>query len=426
MTKRVFTLVIACLVLAMAFCIPAGARERVKVWYWLDGEREASIIKDAVARFHAKNPGIDVEFVLYPYSDMNQRLLLGFATGSLPDIAWLSSNQVKDFAANEKAVCIQDRFPDDWKKMKQDFYPSWLEFGEYNGKIYAPPIAGSIMGVIVNQDIWKASGLSSYPDSWDDMTKVGKKLTVDRNGDGKMDQYGLLFWGLPYSKYTWALYEYHFLYPNLIIPWSKDGRKATYNSPAAVEALTVMNNWVNVDKITEVGGDIRESFIQKRGAMVLGEAAHIPNYKARCDFALASIHTPTKDGEARGMLGAQNLMMFKSTPAHEEAVWKVMKFLLTDVQFLNDWSIGIGSFSAYKPAMNSERFRKYLNENPASAGLAKAVPNGVARLAYPGFTEISNVLNMKLQEVLLKKNTPKRALDEVQAEVNRILGELYK
>lgn len=79
-----------------------------------------------------------------------------------------------------------------------DFVPQGVDSFRWNGAQYALPSYVSNLATGYNRDLFAAAGLpdiptdwDSAPFSWNDFVDFGRKLTVDRNGDGVMDQYAL-------------------------------------------------------------------------------------------------------------------------------------------------------------------------------------------------------------------------------------------
>jgi multiple sugar transport system substrate-binding protein len=103
-------------------------------------------------------------------------------------------------------------------------------------------------GMFYNKRIFKEAGIKDPQQlmeednwNWNTMLDAAKKLTVDTNGDGKMDQYGL----------SGAYYVFH----EMLIPsnggklYDEATQKAAFDSPQAMEALNFLYSLYNEHKV---------------------------------------------------------------------------------------------------------------------------------------------------------------------------------
>lgn len=83
-------------------------------------------------------------------------------------------------------------------EMKSDIAPgAWATVTADNGAIYGVPFLWESLITIYNKDLFKAAGIRiptvAKPWTWAEFQQASKKLTVDKNGDGKPEQYGSAF-----------------------------------------------------------------------------------------------------------------------------------------------------------------------------------------------------------------------------------------
>ncbi|MEK4009599.1 extracellular solute-binding protein [Paenibacillus sp. FSL H3-0333] len=103
-------------------------------------------------------------------------------------------------------------------------------------------------GVFYNKRIFKEAGLKDPQQlmdednwNWNTMLDAAKKLTIDKNGDGKMDQYGLA--------------GAHYVISELLIAsnggkiYDEATQKAVFDSPASMEALNFLHKLYTQDKV---------------------------------------------------------------------------------------------------------------------------------------------------------------------------------
>lgn len=105
-------------------------------------------------------------------------------------------------------------------------------------------------GMYYNKRIFKEAGLKDPQQlmeennwNWTTMLDAAKKLTVDNNGDGKPDQYGLA--------------GAHYIFSELLIAsnggtiYSESDKKVSFDSPASMEALNFLHSLYNDHKVVK-------------------------------------------------------------------------------------------------------------------------------------------------------------------------------
>jgi multiple sugar transport system substrate-binding protein len=86
---------------------------------------------------------------------------------------------------------------------------------QYQGHTWSVPFGTNNVGVFYRPSLFKAAGITQLPQSWDELRQVARKLTVDLNGDRRLNQHGIL---LPLGKGEFAVFLW------LPFMWSGGGR----------------------------------------------------------------------------------------------------------------------------------------------------------------------------------------------------------
>jgi multiple sugar transport system substrate-binding protein len=107
-------------------------------------------------------------------TDMNQELSQGFAAGNPPDVFSLDSSVFAGYAKSGDLTPYAEKL-----SMKDDFNPSLRQSFTYDGTFYCAPKDTSVLGLVINTDIWSKAGLTDadIPTTWDQLAAVSKKLT---------------------------------------------------------------------------------------------------------------------------------------------------------------------------------------------------------------------------------------------------------
>ena len=134
---------------------------------------------------------------------------------------WLASTRFfPDFPRLGWIIPIGDMVNEE---MKSKWAPSVIEAFTYDGKLMAIPHLNSVRILLVRKDLIEEAGLK-MPETWDDIVKVGKALTVDKDKDGNIDQWGYIYQAgegeSPIETFT------SFLYTAGGSLWNEDGTPA--------------------------------------------------------------------------------------------------------------------------------------------------------------------------------------------------------
>ncbi|HVX08511.1 sugar ABC transporter substrate-binding protein [Humibacter sp.] len=141
------------------------------------GDAETAAVKSAVASW-SKSSGTGAKVIAA--NNLDQQLAQGFAAKKPADVFYLSTGSLAGYASNGSLLAYGDQL-----KNKSDFYPSLVKNFTYDGKLYCAPKDFSTLQLIVNNDDWRAAGLTAadYPKTWDQLDAVAKKLgTGGRTG----------------------------------------------------------------------------------------------------------------------------------------------------------------------------------------------------------------------------------------------------
>ncbi|WP_371171075.1 ABC transporter substrate-binding protein [Aliiroseovarius sp. 2305UL8-7] len=155
---------------------------------------QLEVEKAAIAEFEASHPGVKVEAQALPPKDYWPRLSAQAASGDLPDVFMMSSGFVKEWAAAGNLLDISDLVSDE---QLSNFYAGAASVGEIDGKRVAFPQNWVAPVLYYNETAFEEAGIEppSADWTWDDFLAAAKALTVDKDGNGSIDQYGYWVYG---------------------------------------------------------------------------------------------------------------------------------------------------------------------------------------------------------------------------------------
>jgi sn-glycerol 3-phosphate transport system substrate-binding protein len=382
------------------------------------------IVDGYVAEFSKAHPDITVKPVYTgSYQDSIVKAMTAAKAGNAPDVSVLLSTDMFTLIDNDLIVPYEtiatteaDR---DWIK---SFYPAFMENSQADGKTWGIPFQRSTIVQYWNKDAFKAAGLDpeKAPATWDEMVAFGKKLTT-RDASGATTQWGL---EIPSSGFPYWLFQ-ALTTQNGAILANQDGTKVAYNDPKVVEALQFFADLSQKDGVMPKGvidwGTTPKDFFEGKTAIMWTTTGNLTNVRSNAKFAFGVAPLPSK---ARGgsPTGGGNIYIFKTgDKAKETAALEFARFLTTP-EHAADWGIATGYVATRPDAWQTEAMKKYVTEFPPAAVARDQLKEAVAELSTHDNQRVTKALNDALQAVLTGAKQAKPALDDAQAEANRILA----
>lgn len=174
--------------------------------YWgVQNGYSYQIIDDAIKIFEDEHPGVKVEYVSgIMKNDYSEWLAEQLLNGTAPDVFFIMKSDFNDFAQLGGLKDLSGFIKSDTDFSEDDFYKSAFESGKYMDTQYALPYECAPRLMFINKTILDQENIS-MPDkdwTWEDFYNLCKNVTKDTNGDGVIDQFGVV-------GYSWkdAFYE---------------------------------------------------------------------------------------------------------------------------------------------------------------------------------------------------------------------------
>jgi len=174
-----------------------GAPEELAVWQ--------AIVDD----FHKANPNIRVKVNVSDWDSYWTKLNTLIAGGTPPDVFAMDAPLFLDWQSRGALLNLQP-YIDANPGFLDGFYPQTLTAYKTPNGYYGLPRDFQTIVLFYNKDMFDAAGVN-YPNAdwtYEDLLATAKKMTLDTDNDGKIDQYG--FWSdtwdmeLLWSSVIWA------------------------------------------------------------------------------------------------------------------------------------------------------------------------------------------------------------------------------
>ena len=438
MKKALIVLFVALLSLSMVFANgskEAGEEKITLVWYqWFDAETHEKELKPIIEEFQKIHPNVEVELAAISNETYWDRLALDIASNAEGDIITLDTGAGLEsyYAQREGGAFISlDDYIDgyvleDGTRLEEDVY--LIDSVKKNGHVVALPyiMFSAPMTAYSKSALAEAGVDPAMLSSYDTYFEAAKILTVDKNGDGTVDQYG---WGHPTFVETLSRWWHmHWLwtagggiFPNEEGPYTAD--RLIFNSEENVKAVEFMKKML--DETAPSGlktvTDIHAMFANKSVATCQMAVWTLANFQAMMseddynnDLGMADFPSCGDNGPVLVSWG--NPLAISSNCEHPQEAFEFIAFL--------------HSKYAQKLAMrraaptNKLVYEEYAKENPKQAEFIQRAQNFEMRIVPDilQWNEFDHIVQQAISDALLGTKSVKDALDWGQKEMAKALG----
>ncbi len=187
--KKAYLAIIGMIVLCLMVFSNSALAERkvIHVWHTETNPASRKAVADIVARFEKLHPDIKVEAEALAWGDLEGKIMASLAAGSPPELS--HGQPITCAALQAKGLLLP--LDEVVKSIGEDnIWDQIKKVGRYGDHYYGLVHAAGTSLLIYRKDLAKKKGLKP-PKTWDDFLFNAKELTMDTNGDGKIDIYGV-------------------------------------------------------------------------------------------------------------------------------------------------------------------------------------------------------------------------------------------
>ncbi|MBD2607810.1 ABC transporter substrate-binding protein [Scytonema hofmannii FACHB-248] len=402
-----FTLT-ACQELPGAIAPTATAPVIVKLSSWAANPVEQKLLKQVLNDFKVQHPGIKVkhEVINDQYMDVIKTRFIGEAA---PDVFYLDALEAPFFMSQDVLEPLEGYIKPEFDLA--DFQETLLDSFKYQNHIYGLPKDYSTLALFYNKQAFAAANLSSPPTTWDELRSDSKLLTVDRNQDGRIDQYG--FGETP--ELARQAYKIKAFGGQLVT----ENGYAAFASEASLQGLQLTVDQYQKDCTSAQKSDVgtnsgSEMFGQGKAAMVIEGNWAIPYLREtfpKLEFATAEM--PSINNKKVTMVFTVAYVMNKQTK-HKAEAWELISYL-TGFEGMQKWSAMGIALPTRKSVAEKLGYEKDLMRSPFIAGVNYAIPWQVGK--YPAV--IVNNFDNQFVSAMLGQQPLKQAIVRSQTEANK-------
>ena len=386
--KRLLAAVAAITTACLALSACSGSSEgdssgkiTLTMWHGYT-EADGKVLDQIVDDFNKSQDKVTINTTTKTWAVIGDTLLPALSAKKGPDIVALPAENLPVYAS-KGAFAKLDGFYDSAATKAASLNPQAVDMEKVEGSYYGVPTGFVPLSVVYNKALFDKAGIKSFPTTWDEWVADAKKLTVDKDGDGTPEQYGL---ALPdhatVGNGVWA----SLFYGNggAIV----DGSKSVLDSAANQETLKFWSSAVRDDKISPTGLDGVGSdklFSSGKAAMEIGGPWMASVAKEnKIDYGIAGIPAGPK-GQAASAIGISAAVTAQASSDKQAAAEKFFTYFFTK-DVATKWSLGSGW-----PPLRSDIPASAVSSNPVVASLTPLA--GSARPLLPGAVNSADILS---------------------------------
>ncbi|MFC4776580.1 ABC transporter substrate-binding protein [Paenibacillus sp. GCM10023252] len=400
----------------------AEEQKEVKLQFgiWGDDARK-KVFEDLLVKYKEKHPNVNVEVVLIPFAEYQQKLSIMMASKTAPDLVWLAERMIPQFVETNQLMDISS-ISEDAAYDYADLFESSMDIFRKDGKLYGVPFTSPPKVIFFNKSLFEAKGLKNPLElhkegkwTYEEMLKAAAALTDPANGVYGLNLFGANGW----KGWQDALMETIWAYGADL--FSEDGTKFLLNSPEGEQVLTMLNNAIFQDKVHIKPGD-QTTFESGKIAMGRYNFSYAANARKASGFEWDIAPMPQGPvTDAPTAVGLAGYAVTESTKHPKETV-ELLKYL-TGKEVMTELS---GTFVPNrKSVISSEDFLKAAEQPSAEAiqaALIDRIDGGVrVQPSHKNWQQIDVKVQTVMDYLYSQSGSVKDVLNKMEQEVTPLL-----
>jgi multiple sugar transport system substrate-binding protein len=283
-------------------------------------------------QFHVSHPNISVFYTLDPESsEFEEKTLADMQAGTAPDVyqgccsffpIWAQQGYALDLRPYVQADLDRATI-DDWDPVQ------YKSFFTQDGRQYGLPKYHGALALFYNKDLFDTYHVDYPNETWnhDDYLAAMKRLTYDRDADGKTDLWGSMI-DIAWERIQVHVNEWggHFVDPD-------NSTRSLMAEPAALQAMEWIRARMWDDKVMATSLDVqnkgtREAFVAGQLAMVEDGSWALKAILSGANFRVGVAPFPAGPVRRATLSTTDGFGIYAGTK-HPDAAWELLKFLIS-------------------------------------------------------------------------------------------------
>ena len=375
---------------------------------WQSSPNEKQLLEQVLKQFETQHPTIKVkhESINDQYMDVIKTRLIGDAA---PDVFYLDAFEAPLLMKYGVLEPLNSYIDAEFELT--DFEPNLLQAFKLQEQIYGLPKDFSTLALFYNKQAFHDAELDQPPQTWDELQNFSLKLVIDKNRDGRKDQYG--FGVSP------ELSRQYFMMKAFGGRLIDNQENAAFFTSGSVKGLQFIVDQYRRDRSSAQPSDVGSStgsdmFGQGKAAMVIEGLWAIPYLQEtfpKLEFATAEV--PTINGKRGTMAYTVAYVMNKKTK-NKEAAWQLISYL-TNQEGMKAWAKAGLALPARKSVLQELGYA----DNPLYAPFVRGADYATIWQAGETLPTVLTHFNNQFISALIGEQPLREALKKAQRSANK-------
>ncbi|HTR82119.1 MAG TPA: extracellular solute-binding protein [Bacteroidota bacterium] len=409
---RTLTLsILACFLLSVSGigCSSKGSGKiKITIWHQMRID-ERVILQSQIEKFMALHPDVEVEQLYKETEELRSGFIVAAIAGQGPELVYGPSDQVGPFQVMDIILPLENLFDSTYLAA---FNPKALTY--YKGHLYQiADKLGNHLTLVYNKKLLKVP-----PKTDVELIADGERLTKDLDGDGRPDQFGLV----------WNYTEPFFFIPFMsgFGGWVMDDKgNPTLDSKGTIEGLKFIQELRDKYKIIPREADYNIAdilFKDGKAAMIInGDWSWSGYQKAGIDIGVAPLPKIVSTGLWCSPMISPKGFSINANVTGEKKKWTVelLKFLLSPSNELET-----AKSILTMPTLKSLYTNDFIEHNEIMQNSQIQIDRGRLMPVVPEMRAIWDSMRPSYQAVLNGTKTPEQAAHDMQQEALQRIKEM--
>ncbi len=395
--------------ITLTACGPEDTRTQLRIWHQKTGA-ERDFFNERIADYNAAHPDLNVEALYRETEELRRLFVVGSVGGQGPDLIFGPADNVGVLALTETIKPLDEVLPDSiLARFTDEGVVRWQD----EPWLLADQI-GNHLVLVHNKAL-----LPEPPATMDEYVEMLQASTVDEDGDGRPDTYGL----------TWNYREPFFFIPFLtgFGGWvmDEDGNP-TLDNEATVQAIRFVLDLRDRYRVIPGESDYEVSetlFKEGRAASIInGPWAWAGYGESGVDYGIAPLPRVTETGQwSAPMIAAKGYSVNANVPDDKLPIVRDLLLYLTGTEVQRAMAEELATI----PTLRTVRDSDAVANNPELQASLAAAEKGRAMPIAPQMRQVWDGMRGPYQLVMNGAVTPEEGARLMQENVEKLIADTF-
>jgi multiple sugar transport system substrate-binding protein len=369
-----------------------------------------------VDAFHQVNPKITVKVTVSDWDTYWDKLQTGIAGGDAPDVFAMDGPLFPDYQSRGVLLDLKPFINRDGYDLGQLADQAVKDFTTPDGQ-FGLPRDLNVIALFYNKAMFDAASVPYPDDTWDwaKLVETAHKLTLDKNKDGKPEQWGFYTETSDMENYWSSL-----VWQNGGDILAPDGKSTVLGTEQAVGGIQFLQDLIYKEKVMPepaLFAEIGDAFEQGKAAMEANGSWLVPTHEA-AGIKLGVAPLPKGPAGQATSVNPTGAVVYAKTKS-PDAAWEFVKYLASPAA-----QTKLMELKASLPANKEVLAGPYASSFDGAKVLADTLAYAHIKPSFKGYDEFATTLQTELDANVFEepKETVRQAIDKVLPKLNEILA----